>query len=292
MSPVNSPDQVRVDAHHHFWDPATALYPWMSDELAVIRRAFGPDDLAPELAATGIDYTVLVQTRSSLDETREFLRTAAATPFVAGVVGWVDLTAPDVAETISWLRQGVGGDRLVGIRHQVHDEEDPDWLSRPDVRNGLAAVRDAGLTYDLLLRTREIPAAVRAVAEVGDLQFVIDHIAKPQIAAGFDSQWESAFREFKGYDNVAVKLSGMVTEADWKRWSVDDLQPHVDVVLDTIGPSRAMFGSDWPVCLLATTYPVWCATVGKLVAGLDASESRDVFGGTALRTYRLDVTSS
>ncbi|HEY8845934.1 MAG TPA: amidohydrolase family protein, partial [Candidatus Limnocylindrales bacterium] len=153
-----------VDAHHHFWDPTRADYPWLTDELATIRRPFGPADLAPLLAASGIDATILVQTRSSLEETKEFLATAAATPFIRGVVGWVDLREPSIDDAIARLRAGPGGDRLVGIRHQVQDEQDPRWLLRPDVRRGIHAVGRAGLVYELLVRSRELPAAREIVA--------------------------------------------------------------------------------------------------------------------------------
>src|SRR5258705_6130845 len=176
-----------VDAHHHFWDPARATYPWMTDALAPIRRRFGPEDLRPLLAASGVDQTILVQTRSDLDETREFLATAAQHDFIAGVVGWVDLTAPDVAKQLASLRSGPGGAKLVGIRHQVHDEADPEWLARKDVRRGLAAVRQAGPSSDILARTRELTATLAFVEALPDMRFVIDHIAKPPIASGAKS---------------------------------------------------------------------------------------------------------
>jgi len=175
---------VIVDAHHHFWDPAETDYPWLTDDLAVIRRRFGPEDLEPLLAATGVEKTVLVQTRSSRAETEAFLATAARTPFIAGVVGWVDLRDPGVAYALSQLQDGIGGQKLVGIRHQVHDEPDPDWLRRPDVRRGIVAVGAAGLPYDLLLRPRELPAALDTVRSLPDVRFVIDHLAKPPIRDG------------------------------------------------------------------------------------------------------------
>src|SRR5438094_1208951 len=163
---------MMVDAHHHFWDPSHASYPWLTDELAAIRRPFRPEDLRPLLQANRVDRTILVQTRSSLDETREFLATAADTEFIAGVVGWVDLTAADVADRLAELRAAKGGAKLVGIRHQVHDEPDPEWLLRPDVRRGLAAVGEAGLAYDLPVRARELPAAHATARDVPDLRFV------------------------------------------------------------------------------------------------------------------------
>jgi L-fuconolactonase len=276
-----------VDAHHHLWDPTRADYPWLTDELARIRRAFTTDDLAPLIAAAGVDATVLVQTRSSLDETREFLETAAATPFIRGVVGWVDLTDPGIADVLNELRDGPGGDRLVGIRHQVHDEPDPEWLLRPDVGRGLRAVRDAGLAYDLLVRSRELPAALEIVRQVPNLRFVIDHLAKPPIAAGGIEPWATLLAGFREQANVAAKVSGLVTEADWATWQPADLAPYVDRALETFGPDRLLFGSDWPVCLLAAPYVDVMRTTRSLLADLADAERGAVFGGTARRVYRL-----
>jgi L-fuconolactonase len=276
-----------IDAHHHFWDPGRADYPWMTAELEPIRRPFGPDDLRPLIGAAGIERTVLVQTRSSLEETSEFLGTAAAEPFVAGVVGWVDLTDPAVADAFARLREGAGGERLVAIRHQVHDEPDPAWLERPDVRRGLGAVEAAGLAYDLLVRTRELPAAVDVARDMPDLRLVVDHIAKPPIATGQLEPWARGLRALAAFPNVTCKLSGMVTEADWARWTPGDLRPYVDVVLEAFGPARLMFGSDWPVCLLAAGYDRVIGTARELVAGLSPSERARVFGETAAEIYGM-----
>ena len=276
-----------VDAHHHFWDPATAAYPWLTDELASIRRAFGPADLEPQLRAAGVEATVLVQTRSSHDETVEFLAVAAETPFVRGVVGWVDLTDPAVADTIAALRAGPGGDRLTGIRHQAHDEPDPEWLVRDDVVRGIEAVGRAGLVYDLLVRTRELPAALALVRRRPDVRFVVDHIAKPPIADGALEPWASLMAPFGELDHVACKLSGMVTEADWSAWTPADLRPYVDRVLAVFGPDRLLFGSDWPVCLLASTYGGVIDATRQALDGLGAGDLAKVFGGTAERIYRL-----
>ena len=243
-----------IDAHHHLLDPGRFDYPWLTPDLAAIDRRFGPDDLAPELTAAGIDRTILVQTIASLDETREFLATAASVPFIGGVIGWVDLTDPGVGGTLDGLRGGPAGEWLVGIRHQVQDEPDPDWLLRPDVRRGLAAVEAAGLAYDLLVRTRELPAALIVVREMPGLRFVIDHAAKPPIRSGATEPWARLLRPFGGLPNVSCKLSGLVTEADPTTWQVADLAPFVEIALETFGPPRLLFGSDWPVCLLAASY--------------------------------------
>jgi L-fuconolactonase len=276
-----------VDAHHHFWDPARAHYPWLTDELAAIRRAFTPNDLAPLIGAAGVEATVLVQTRSSLDESREFLATAAAKPFIRGVVGWVDLTDPGIAEVLADLRDGPGGDRLVGIRHQVHDEPDPAWLLRDDVGRGLRAVRDAGLAYDLLIRSRELPAALETVRQVPDLRFVIDHLAKPSIKDRVMQPWAELIRPFGALENAWCKVSGMVTEADWNSWQPLDLAPYVGHVLDVFGPDRLIFGSDWPVCLLAASYEDVVRTSRTLFASLDEAKRSAVFGETARRVYRF-----
>ena len=279
---------VIIDAHQHFIDPARTDYPWLTPDLAVIDRRFAPEDLAPELAAAGVDRTILVQTLSSPAETGEFLATAAATPFIAGVVGWVDLTEAGAAASIERLRAGPGGDRLVGIRHQVHDEPDPAWLLRPDVRRGLAAVAAAGLAYDLLVRVREMPAALTVARERPDLRVVIDHLAKPPIRSGDLRDWAAQLRPFGELEHVWCKLSGLATEAD-SDWRVADLAPAVEVALEVFGPSRLMFGSDWPVCLLASTYGEVAATARALTAGLSDTERDAVFGGAAERAYRLAI---
>ncbi|MGH3296086.1 MAG: amidohydrolase family protein, partial [Trebonia sp.] len=246
---------MRIDAHHHFWDPARYPYPWMAgDAMAPVRRAFAPDDLRGTLGEERIDGTVLVQTLSSPQETREFLHLAAATDFVHGVVGWVDLTSPGVGDELDALLDGPAGRWLVGIRHQVHDEPDPDWLARADVRRGLAAMQARGLAYDLLVRARELPAAIDTVQAFPGLQFVLDHIAKPRIANGRDDLWSQRMPALAAQPNVAVKLSGMVTEADWATWTPRDLRPFVGDVVEWFGAGRLMFGSDWPVCLLAGSY--------------------------------------
>ena len=216
-----------------------------------IRRSFRADRPAPHLAARGVDPHGPGPGPSSIDETREFLAIAEATPFISGVVGWVDLTDPAAADDIARLRSGPGGRWLVGIRHQVQDEPDPDWLTRPDVRAGIAAVGAAGLVYDLLVRPEHLPAALAAARALAEVRFVVDHVAKPPIASGELEPWASRIRPLGQLANVWCKLSGMATEADWWRWQAADLQPYVDHVLDVFGPGRIVFGSDWPLCLLA-----------------------------------------
>ena len=283
----------RIDAHHHFWDPARYSYPWMAgDAMEAVRRRFVPDDLRGPLGQEQIDGTVLVQTLSSPQETREFLEVAAATDFVHGVVGWVDLTSPSVGDDLDALLGRPDGRWLVGIRHQVHDERDPDWLARADVRRGLAAVQARGLAYDLLVRARELPAAVEVAKSLPGLQFVLDHIAKPRIADGRDDPWTQRMPTLAAQPNVAVKLSGMVTEADWATWTPRDLLPFVSQVVGWFGVDRLMFGSDWPVCLLAGSYH---AVLGGLVDTLDTlspAELDQVLGLNAQRVYQLDKSTA
>ena len=263
----------------------------MGDQLSSIRRPYGPEDLRPLLRANGVDRSVLVQTISSLEETREFLVTAQQTDFVAAVVGWVDLTDPSVAQTISSLKSGPGGKFLAGIRHQVHDEPDELWLMREDVLRGIRAVGDADLAYDFLVRTRELPAALSVARRFPDMRFVIDHLAKPRIKAGSrDLEWESAMAGFGDLPNATCKLSGLVTEADWAGWTRDEVATYFRRVLGWFGPERCMFGSDWPVCLLAASYErVMQAARYSMREQLNRAEMEAVFGGNAVRTYRLKV---
>jgi L-fuconolactonase len=282
---------VRIDAHHHFWDPARYVYPWMEGSIMdPVRKRFSPEDLQGELARSGIDGTVLVQTLSSLDESRELLETASRWEWVRGVVGWVDLAAADVADQLDELGASPGGDRLVGVRHQVHDEDDPRWLCRAEVRRGLATLASRGLTYDLLLKAREIPAATETAQALPELSFVVDHIAKPRIVDGRDPAWEAGMPGLAALANVQVKLSGMVTEADWTSWRPEDLQPFVSRVVDLFGTQRLMFGSDWPVCLLAaSSYQEVVVALQQALGDLSEDESRQLFGANAERFYGLTL---
>jgi L-fuconolactonase len=277
-----------IDAHHHVWDLSVRDQDWITGEaLAPLRRDFSLDDLRPEASAAGVDATILVQTVAVADETPEFLALAAGADLIAGVVGWVDLTAPDVAVTLAGLRELPGGELLVGIRHQVQGEADPDWLCRADVLRGLRAVADAGLRYDLRTLPHQLPAAVRAATEIPELTFVLDHLSKPPIRTGGLEPWANRLRALGRLPNVACKLSGMATEADPERWKAADLRPYSDIVLEAFGPERVMFGSDWPVCLLAASYGRVVEVARELTSHLSAAEQDAVFGGTAARAYGL-----
>ncbi|MFD7620508.1 amidohydrolase family protein [Streptomyces sp. NPDC059802] len=277
-----------VDAHHHAWDLSVRDQDWITgDELAPLRRDFTLSDLEPEARAVGVDATVLVQTVTVAEETPEFLALARDSDLVAGVVGWCDLTAPDVADTLAALRELPGGDRLVGIRHQVQGEPDPAWLLRPDVRRGLRAVADAGLVYDLVVQARQLPATVQAAALLPELTFVLDHAGKPPVAAGGLRPWAEDVRALAARPNTVCKLSGLVTEADVRSWTVRDLRPYADTVLDAFGPDRLMFGSDWPVCRLAATYEEVVDAARSLTDALTADERARVLATTAERVYGL-----
>lgn len=277
-----------IDAHQHFWDPARADYPWMAaPELAPIRRAFGPADLAPLLKANGIDATIVVQCRSALEETEEFLRVAHATPSVIGIVGWADLTDAALGDTLDRLRALPGGAKLVGIRHQVHDEADPDWLLRADVQRGLTAVFARDLAYDLLVRTRELPAAIATAEAFPQARFVLDHAAKPPIAVGGSAEWSDRIASLAASGNVWCKVSGLATEAKWTDWDAERLFPFVQHVATCFGEDRLIFGSDWPVCLLAGSYGEIKGVLEACLAKLGPQVREKAFGVNAKAAYRL-----
>jgi L-fuconolactonase len=257
---------VIIDSHQHFWDPARAEYPWLTEEVAPLRRRFAPEDIEPLLRQYGVTGTIVVQARHALEETETLLAIAATTPFVLGVIGWVDLTS-DVERQLGDL-----DGTLVGIRHQVHDEANPEWLLRADVQHGLAAVAEAGLVYDLLVRPRELPAAIETVRRHPDVRFVLDHAGK---APSSDREaWAERVSALARLPNVTCKLSGLFTEADPEATVADALR--------WFGPDRCMFGSDWPVCLLTSEYGDAIAIVG---------DDENVLAGTAIRTYGLNVPS-
>jgi L-fuconolactonase len=281
-----------IDAHQHVWDVSAHAQPWLAshDDLAPLRRNFALTDLAPLAAAEGVTATVVVQTVTEPWETPELLALAAGDGLVAGVVGWVDLTSPGVADALAALAELPGGDRLAGIRHPVLIEPDPDWLARPEVLRGLAAVAAAGLAFDVVGEPRHLPAAAVAASRLPQLTVVLDHLGNPDVAAGPGEPWHSAFARLGALPNVVAKLSGIMSEPPPPGAAPGDaahLRPHYEIALDRFGPDRLMFGSDWPVCTLGASYAEVCAAARALTAGLSPAERAAIFSGTARRTYAL-----
>lgn len=281
-----------IDAHHHLWDPAAREHAWL-DGLPALRRRFGPDDFALAAEPHGVTASILVQVLADVTETEEFLALAASDadagsrPAPLAVVGWVDLCGSDVAAEISRIRELAGGDRLAGIRHLVQDEADPAWLDRPGVRRGLRAVGAAGLVYDLLIRPSQLPAALRVTADLDQVRFVLDHAAKPPIADGVLEPWATMIRELAARPNVVCKVSGLVTEAG-SGWRREQFAPYVEVLLEAFGPGRLMFGSDWPVCLLAASYAEVVGLARDLLSPhLSRAEDEGFFAGNARSVYAL-----
>ena len=274
-----------VDAHHHLWDLSVRDQDWITDPpMGAIRRSF----LEPDYVAVAgeVSASVLVQTVCVPEETPEFLAVAASSDVVGAVVGWVDLTSAGVGDALTELVESPDGSWLRGIRHQVQGEPDPEWLCRKDVWNGLTAVGAHGLVYELLTLPHQLPAARRTVAALPQVRFVVDHCSKPAIGTD-PGEWAELVRALAAHENVTCKLSGLVTEADWKSWNVSQLRPYFEVVLDAFGPERLMFGSDWPVVLLAATYDEWLGAARELVSELTPGEQAEIFSGTARRVYGL-----
>ncbi len=280
-----------VDTHHHVWDLAVRDQEWIDPvTMSAIRHDFDLEELRPRAAAAGVDRTVVVQTVPVGEETPELLALAADSELVAAVVGWTDLTAPDTADRLAALRDHRGGRYLAGIRHQVQDEPDPRWLARRDVRHGLRAVGEAGLVYELLVVPDQLDAALDVVRTLPEVTFVLDHAGKPAIASGELGGWASRIWALAEQPNVYCKLSGLVTEAGWRSWTTGKIRPYADTVLDAFGPDRVMFGSDWPVCLLACDYSDVVELAVRLTGRLDGGERARMFARTAERVYQLGVT--
>ncbi|MCX2734395.1 amidohydrolase family protein [Saccharopolyspora sp. NFXS83] len=279
---------MTVDAHHHLWDIDVRDQPWITGLASeALRRDFRPSDLADAVRGTSVDTTVLVQTVADPDETPEMLVLADSVHCIGAVVGWVDLTARGVRERLGALLSHPAGRWLKGIRHPVEFEADPEWLIRPDVLRGLAAVEDAGLVFELLVRPHQLPAAIKAVGEFPQLTFVLDHCGKPPVG-GDPRLWEALVRRLAEHPNVLCKLSGLVTEAGGQQPpDVEVLRPCVEVVLDAFGPGRLMFGSDWPVCTSAASYREVLRLASQLVGGLSQRERTAIFDGTARQVYEL-----
>jgi len=275
---------VRIDAHQHFWRYSPAEYPWIGAGMERLARDHLPADLAPLARVAGIDGTVAVQARQSLAETRWLLELAEADPLVAGVVGWVDLQSPTVGDELAAF---AGRRRLVGVRHVVQDEPDPGFLLGEAFGRGLEHLHQLGLTYDLLLYPPQLPAATELAGRMPGQPFVLDHLAKPRVKAGALEPWRRDIEALARRPNVWCKVSGLVTEAAWRRWTRAEFAPYLDVAVAAFGPGRLMFGSDWPVCLLAADYPDVVGIAEDFFARLPAADREAIFGGNAVRFYGL-----
>lgn len=276
---------MRIDAHHHFWHYSPDEYGWIDDAMASIRRDFLPADLAQEISAAGIDAVISVQARQTLAETEWLLTHAAAHPWIAGVVGWLPLADPAIG---AHLERFSLNPHLKAVRHVLQGEPDA-YMDRPDFNAGLSQLRAFDLTYDILVYHAQLPTAIRLVDRHPDQVFVLDHIAKPAIRAGEIEPWRQHLVELARRPNVFCKLSGVVTEADYKTWTYEAIVPYLEAALEAFTPARLMFGSDWPVCRVAVAYADWVRTVERFAAPLSAAEREALFHTTAARAYRLTV---
>jgi len=278
---------MRVDSHHHLWRYTAEDYGWIQDSpngsMSVLQRDFLPADLEREASAAGVDSTIAVQARQTFEETRWLLSLAGESNLIRGVVGWAPIAADDFSATLDTLRQNP---LLKGLRHVVQAEPDG-FLDAPAFNQGIASLLPTGLVYDILIFARQLPETIRFVDRHPQQPFVLDHIAKPCIKANAFSEWDNDIREIARRPNIVCKLSGMVTEADWLTWSPAQLQPYFDTVLEAFGPSRLMFGSDWPVLTVACTYRQWSETVEAWLTPLSPTERAQILGETATRIYRL-----
>ena len=280
MSPAR-----RIDAHQHFWRYDPVEYEWIDGTMAALQRDFLPADLEPELRGAGFDACVAVQARQTLEETRWLLELADRHPFIAGVVGWVDLQAPDVRAQLEPFR---GRPKLVGLRHIVQAEPDDLFLLRPQFLRGVATLRDLGLAYDILIYPRHLPAAVEFAQRLEGHRLVLDHLGKPDIRGGEIQEWRRHLRALSACGHVMAKLSGLVTEADWRAWTPDEMRPYLDVAFECFGYERLMIGSDWPVCTVAADYGRTMRAVSDYLRGRPPAELDAVLGGNAAQLWRLD----
>jgi L-fuconolactonase len=274
---------LKIDAHHHIWDYDPVQHAWIDDTMAVIQRSFTPGDMEPLLQEAGIDGTVLVQVNQNLRENMVFTEAAEANPFIKGVVGWVDLLAADLEDQLDELRDLP---KLKGFRH-IAQAEPADYLSRSEVVRGIRQLGKYGFTYDILVMPNQLEAAIELVRTCPAQPFVLDHIAKPYIKAGEIDAWRKLMYMLGAMDNCYCKISGIITEADWHSWTPEQIRPYLDVALEAFGSRRLMFGSDWPVCLVAGSYRQVVNLAADYVQNLSVQEQQDFWGGNAIRFYGL-----
>jgi len=276
---------MRIDAHQHFWIYEPREYGWIDGSMDGLQRDFLPGDLEPELRRCGFDGSVAVQARQSLEETRWQLELAEQFPFIKGVVGWVDLRAENLRETLQEFR---GNTKLVGVRHIVQSEPDDRFLVRPDFLRGIGMLEEFGLAYDILIYTKHLGVAAEMVSRFPRQRFVLDHLAKPPIKSGELGEWRRGIRQLASFSNVMAKLSGLVTEADWEGWRPEQIVECVEVAFECFGAGRLMIGSDWPVCTVAGTYSRVMGIVAEYVERYSDEERGAVLGGNAVKFWRLD----
>ncbi|HLZ90694.1 MAG TPA: amidohydrolase family protein [Candidatus Acidoferrum sp.] len=275
---------MKIDSHQHFWRYDAVRDAWITEAMAVLKRDFLPADLAAELAANGIDASIAVQAAQSETETMFLLDLAEKSERIAGVVGWVDLQSSNVAERLEHFSHFP---KLRGFRHVAQAEPDDRFLVRENFVNGVAHLHAFGFTYDLLVYPKQLPAAIELCSRLPQQRFVLDHLAKPEIKAGKTSPWAAQIQEIAQHKNVCCKLSGMVSEADWNNWQPEDFRPYLDVVFDAFGADRLLFGSDWPVCLVAATYHQVEQLIADYLKGFSESAKEKIFGANATRFYGL-----
>ena len=273
-----------IDAHHHLWRYTPQEYGWIDQEMSVLRRDFLPRDLIVEMAAANIDGAIAVQARQTLEETRWLLDLAEQTDAIRGVIGWAPIAGEDFPECMEEFEDRP---KLKGLRHMFEQEKDENYILREDFNSGIRTMLGSGLVYDILVYERQLPQAIDFVDEHPEQMFVVDHVAKPRISAGLIEPWAEHLLELGKRDNVCCKLSGMVTEANWKTWTPETLRPYIDVAVEAFGPERLMAGSDWPVCLVASGYTRWFETLRAYFAGFSETERESIFGGTAIGVYGL-----
>ena len=277
-------DSERIDSHHHLWKYSKRDYPWMLAGMEAIRCDFLVPELQAMMVTAGITGVVTVQARQTLGETDWLLQLADSHDFMLGVVGWVPLIEPGVGK---YLEQYASRRKLKAVRHVLHDEPDDFYMVRDDFNNGVSLLKDFNLRYDILIFERHLPQTIGFVDRHPKQVFVLDHIAKPQIKAGRLSPWRESLKELARRENVYCKLSGVVTEADWSTWTPAQLQPYIEIVLECFGPTRVMFGSDWPVQLLASSASRWVEVVSNAIKDLSETETKQIFAGTARAAYGL-----
>jgi len=281
---------MRIDSHHHVWDLSVREQGWMvGDALNPIKKNFSINDLRTTIFECGIDKTVVVQTVTNYDETPELLELADTDDLVAGVVGFLKIDSDDAISYLDNYESMRGYKYLVGIRDIAHDYEDVKYLSKPQVIKNVQELGKRGLVYDLLTKTPHMRAAIDLVKACPDTQFVLDHISKPYIAKGEMQPWADQLAELANYENVVVKVSGLFTEADWQNWKQADFWPYLEHITNTFTPARMMFGSDWPVCLLAATYRQTVDLVEEFTKSFSDAEKNNFWAGTANRAYGLNL---